>query len=218
MPLPADNRGKIGQGGYWRRFAVYMIGVPVLLVLGLVGIATREYAMGIALMLAILPLSIWFRFVMMGRCRDIGWPVWLPWTAQGLQILMLIMVLSSGALTKGPAALHTLSSGSLLIGLLDFALTIALGCVGSKEAFDYDEIFGGDSLQRAAKARSAINYRTGNVPREFEAGAQREDRENAAIARALDTYRSGQTAAASQETSAPPPAGRRATGFGRKGL
>ncbi|MEJ2409772.1 MAG: hypothetical protein P8Y58_17915 [Novosphingobium sp.] len=193
-----------------------MIGVPVLLVLGLVGIATREYGLGIALILAILPLSIWFRFVMMGRCRDIGWPVWLPWTAQGLQILMFFMILSSGALTRGPAALHTISSGSLLIGFLDFVLTIALGCVGGKENVDYGEIFGGDSLQRAAQARSAMNYRTGNVPKEVEADAQHGDREGAAIARALAAYRSGQTAP--REAPAPRPVAHRAAGFGRKGL
>jgi hypothetical protein len=96
-----DEGRYIGQSQYWARFAVFMIGVPVLLGFGIYSLVTRDYGIGVLSILAVFPLSIWFRFVMMRRCRDIGWPVFLPWTAQGLQFLMFFGMFSSGVVSGG---------------------------------------------------------------------------------------------------------------------
>jgi hypothetical protein len=82
---------------------------------------------------------------MMRRCRDIGWPIFLPWSAQALQFLMVFLLFTSGGLSGGMGAARTVSSGSLLIGFADFVLVIVLGCVRSRHVdVDYAEVFGGE--------------------------------------------------------------------------
>jgi hypothetical protein len=143
--LARDRGRRIGQSAYWGRFAVFMIGVPLLLGFGLYSLFSRDYGLGIVAILAIFPLSIWFRFVMMRRCRDIGWPIFLPWSAQALQFLMVFLLFTSGGLSGGIGAARTVSSGSLLIGFADFVLVIVLGCVRSRHVdVDYAEVFGGE--------------------------------------------------------------------------
>lgn len=224
MQLSAQDHRAIGQSGYWSRFAVYMVGVPALLVFGVYSLATRDFGMGVLAIIAILPLAIWFRFVMMRRCRDIGWPTWLPWSAQALQILMGFMILSSGAMSGGIAALRTVSSGSMLIGFADFVLVIALGCIASQQAVDYDEIFGGDPVRRPNTAEAVVTYR--EMPLEDERDEVRR-REELAIARAVEAYRNGSAmvpipatppAAAPQRMAVPQGLAPRVAGFGRKGL
>ncbi|HKR91363.1 hypothetical protein [Novosphingobium sp.] len=208
MRAAGDERRLLGQSGYWSRFAVYMIGVPVLLLVGAYSLLTRSFALGILSILGIFPLAIWFRFVMMRRCRDIGWPAWLPWTAQALQILMFFMIVS-GAATGRTAALRATSSGSLLIAFVDFVFVITLGCIGSRDVLDYREVFGDAQLHGAEKARAAVTYR----PDEMEEGPETARlREDAAIARALEAYRN------SSAVVRPKAPASRPAGFGRKGL
>jgi hypothetical protein len=216
--LARDQGRRIGQSAYWARFAVFMIGVPLLLGFGIYSMFSRDYALGIVAILAVFPLSIWFRFVMMRRCRDIGWPIFLPWSAQALQFLMFFMLFTSGGFSGGFAAARTVSSGSLLIGFADFVLVIALGCMRSRQVdVDYAEVFGGEPV--AIRARPAgTDY--GIAPAEHPSATQA--REDAAIERALAAYRSGAAAptALSRPASGPVPvaAAPRASGFGRKGL
>jgi hypothetical protein len=230
--MSVRNEGRIiGQSGYWARFAVFMIGAPVLIGFGIYSLFTGDYGLGLISILAVFPLSIWFRFVMMRRCRDIGWPVFLPWSAQGLQFLVFFMLFSGGGLSgDGLSAAKTLSSGSMLIGLADFVLIIALGCFASRQAdVDYADVFGGDPDDawarpaRPATPRMPTSY--GADPSDYPDAARA--REDAAIARALSTYRGGGAEPAPAPlparqvapVAAPPIiAAPRAGGFGRKGL
>lgn len=224
MPLARDEGKTIGQSGYWSRFAVYMIGVPALLVAAVIAFLARHYALGVLCIFGIVPVSFWFRFVMMRRCRDIGWPIWLPWLAMILQFLVFFMA-GAGSLMSGDfGALRSISSGSMLISFADLAFVIVLGCVASRPDFDYDKVFGGEPLPRAQAAGAPMDYRPGNLSEDPDAARERED---AAIARALEAYRNGgtqQAAPAEQATrqspaAAPAPAPfTRPVGFGRKGL
>ena len=224
--MSASEQGRrIGQSGYWARFAILMVGVPTLIGFGLYSLlVTHAFGLGLLSILAILPLSIWFRFVMMRRCRDVGWPIFLPWSAQGLQFLMFFLFFTSGGLTGGVAAAQTMSSGSMLIGLADFVLVIALGCVKSRDVeVDYADVFGDAPVTlraRPSAPHSPADY--GIDPKDDPSAITA--REDAAIARALAAYRSGgaEPVRTEQPARMPQPAPMMATpragGFGRKGL
>lgn len=212
-----DEGRYIGQSQYWARFAVFMIGVPVLLGFGIYSLVVHDYGLGVLAILAVFPLSIWFRFVMMRRCRDIGWPVFLPWTAQGLQFLMFFVLFSGGGSSGGGlGAVRAVSSGSLLIGFADFVLVIALGCIGSKNAdHNYSDIFGGEPLDRST---AAVRRPTGHAVPPGEHPDAARAREDDAIARALDAHRRGSVEPAPSLQTVPMSAAPRVAGFGRKGL
>jgi uncharacterized membrane protein YhaH (DUF805 family) len=213
--LARDRSRRIGQSAYWGRFAVFMIGVPLLLGFGIYSLFSRDYGLGIVAILAIFPLSIWFRFVMMRRCRDIGWPIFLPWSAQALQFLMVFLLFTSGGLSGGMGAARTVSSGSLLIGFADFVLVIVLGCVRSRHVdVDYAEVFGGEpAALRAHPSPAPYGVAADDRPSAIQA------REDAAIERALAAYRDRATEpAAATPRPAPIVTAPRTTGFGRKGL
>jgi uncharacterized membrane protein YhaH (DUF805 family) len=131
MSFHADDRGKIGQSSYWLHFGGYVLGMAVLMAVCLYQAITLHVVTAIVAFLAIIPLTIYFRVIMMRRCRDIGWPVILPW---------LPMILSgvNGAVW-GFAGLkaHSFTPGgpmslNVLVGGFDFVLQIVLGCMASK--------------------------------------------------------------------------------------
>src|SRR6478752_3315858 len=108
MGFEVEGHGQVSQGKYWAFFGANMISIPVLLVGGLVALLHGSPGAGLLMIAAILPIGIYWRVIMMRRCRDIGWPAFLPWLSFGLQFVASYSAthsLRSGA----PPALSVLS-------------------------------------------------------------------------------------------------------------
>jgi uncharacterized membrane protein YhaH (DUF805 family) len=203
MGFPVDGAGRVSQGKYWALFGAYMISVPVLMFAGVFAILGGSFLTGMVLMVAIIPLGAYWRVIMMRRCRDIGWPAFVPWLIFGLQIVTSF-TLTSGA---GAGATPDLSMFlvPLVLGAVDFVFMIVIGCIGTRRAVDYEDVFSGGS-GRVEQTRPAT------------AGSDGPDRYDDAIARALEAHRRGES------TLSPPPAARpapvtptrAAVGFGRR--
>lgn len=193
MSFSVTDRSRIGRSAYWTAFIINIVAI-IGLMIGMVTAAfSGHFAMAILLFLLIAPVGIYFRVVMMRRCRDIGWPAFLPWVLFGAGI-----VANLTRIGQGVEALRNPGSGTLplLIGLIDFAFMIAIGCIQSQDrGGDYARHFlddGDDGLPAAGPARPAARMPTG-----YDADAAsaqramlttREDEEaswDAAIARAL---------------------------------
>ncbi|WP_343612181.1 hypothetical protein [Novosphingobium sp.] len=133
MSFHADERGKIGQSSYWLHFGGYILGILLLIAVCVYQVFTAHYVTAIIAFLAIGPLSIYFRVIMMRRCRDIGWPVILPW------LPMIVSGVNGAAWSfYGLRTHHFSSTGSIsisaLVGGFDLVLQIVLGCIESKAA------------------------------------------------------------------------------------
>src|SRR5690242_17741471 len=87
MAFEANRAGRVSQSRYWMMFGINMIAVLLLLMGGVVAIVGRMYPLGLLMIGAIFPLGIYWRVIMMRRCRDIGWPPSLPWISFGLQMM-----------------------------------------------------------------------------------------------------------------------------------
>ncbi|MBU6268645.1 MAG: DUF805 domain-containing protein [Sphingomonadales bacterium] len=155
MSFEADQSGRIGQPGYWMWFGVTMIGTVLLLVGGVMQLFRGSWGSGILCILAVLPLSIWFRVIEMRRCRDIGWPAALPWIMLGMQFLSGFMMRPSQMVTGAGAMPGAgMLAAPALLGLADFVLMIVLGCIAGK-ADDwsvFDDDFDPAGLPQAPRA------------------------------------------------------------------
>lgn len=222
MGYSVPDKSRIGRSAYWTQFIVN-IGVIIALLVGMV-MAAMGGNLGVALLcfLLVAPVGIYFRVVMMRRCRDIGWPAFLPWVLFGAGILANVFRASQGL-----DGLRNPGGGGLpmLIGLADFAFMIVIGCIQGRGHEDYASHFApDDDYSPAAPARFAgTPAPIPAMPRQFgEAPLDREQEEagwDAAIARALEARQraegQAQTAAPAPRMSAPGlqrPAG----GFGRR--
>lgn len=207
MTLPAHDSGRIGRSAYWTLFAVNVVAVIVLLVGGIAAVASGAFVLGVLLLLAIAPVGIYFRVVMMRRCRDIGWPAALPWSFFGAG--MLASFDTYGPILGAPESAQMPALGlSFLVSLADFAFMVVIGSIrGTSERADYDTIFGPD--ERDARMVAPVRptrpaYRGETDERDEDSDA----RWDAAIQNAL-AARAGAGSAAPQ-----PPAP--SAGFGRK--
>lgn len=135
MSYPENDLGTVSQSSYWMYFLGCMVGAVAVLVGGVSLVLKGSYVMGVVCVLLVLPLSLYFRVIMMRRCRAIGWPVFLPWLTL---FLTYGFGLVSGMFTaRHPYAIGQSLSGAAgfgaLIGLVDFVFQIVIGCIGSKD-------------------------------------------------------------------------------------
>lgn len=204
MAFPVNDRRRIGQSGYWAMLGVNILAIVALLVGGLVLLFSGAYVVGILVLLAIAPVGIYFRVIMMRRCRDIGWPAFLPWAFFGAAFLFNFGLFGGGA-GSSPGALAL----PLLIGLADFVFMIVIGCIGSKEAGGayYEEVFGSGHAAPVRTGPASAGPAASAVPSYRDAdpdGGDEQARWDAAIARALQ----GQNAAADPARQRPRPVAR----------
>ncbi len=210
MAFAGNKAGRVSQSRYWMLFGINMIAVALLLIGGIVAIVGRIYPLGLLMIGAIFPLGIYWRVIMMRRCRDIGWPASLPWIFFGLQMVAsfnLQATAFTSRLTHGTAG-ATSGSAFLLVsalGLLDFVFTVVIGCVATKQSPDYADIFGDGPV---AEQRSA--------PRDGASPQGGPDRFDDAIARALEAHRQREAARGVAQPAAAAPAPLARPSFGRR--
>ncbi len=211
-----SRKGRIGQSRYWMFFGIYVVAVFTLLGFSLYSFATGNLSMGVTAILPLTPLGIYFRVIEMRRCRDIGWPAFLPW------LLFLIpfgfaMATGLGSLGSGIGTAIAALTVPLLIALVDFVFSIVIGCIATKdESEDYTKIFGGDPQP----ARPMGYHEPGSSLPGDAARSRDYDRFDDAIARALAARRSAEPARAAARPEEPEIAAsahaRAVAGFGRK--
>ena len=206
MGFPRDEAGRVSQNKYWALFGAYMLVVPILLIGGVVSLANSGIGVGLLMIAAIVPLGMYWRVIMMRRCRDIGWPPFLPWLSFGLQTLASFSIRQ--AVIGGGLPMLSLLLVPLLIAFADFAFSIVIGCIRGKAGVDYEAIFG-DGPEPFRDARPAVA-----VPSGYEAP----DRFDEAIARALEAHRRGESILDKPSPARATPAmpARPAGGFGRR--
>jgi uncharacterized membrane protein YhaH (DUF805 family) len=207
MAFAENVAGRVSQNRYWALFGIFMIAIPVLLIGGVVAIVQGSFLPGLLMIGAILPLGIYWRVIMMRRCRDIGWPASLPWIFFGLQMAASVnFQLNHGA--PGAAAHSALLLPSAL-ALGEFIFAIVIGCVATKQAVDYADVFGDGP---------GTSQRTGSRDGEPRQGGP--DRFDDAIARALEAHRQREAGGGATQPSAPAPAhlARPIPSFGRRAV
>lgn len=211
------------QSQYWTQFVINVIAVVGLISFSIYSLLSGHWGMAILAFLLVVPVGIYFRVVMMRRCRDIGWPPFLPWLFFGGGILG-----NMGRITAGSAA--ALKSGALglplMIGLADFVFMIVIGCIASKRQ-DYAAVFEDDprpggfqpATRRGEPARSLAYNNMDSAPRAAipPAESEQEARWDAAIANALATRQAADDQSVPQQRPlAPGPLVGRPGGFGRR--
>ena len=231
MAFPDSEAGRVNRAKYWQMFFVTLVATIVLVGISITALANLEIGIAIVAFLLIVPVNLYFRVIMMRRCRDIGWPAALPWIAFGLGIAASVFNIGSMD-AKDPTALMGGSGFSMLVSLGDFALMIVLGCIKGRDQIDYRDVFdgyGSDSRgpampRSAPRSDKELNGSMGggiNAPRPSVATGD-SDAMDDAIARALDNYRRTGSATAQPVTdiAGSPLATRnpaaRSGGFGRK--
>ena len=223
MDFEVDTSGRVSQGKYWAFFGGNMILIPILLVGGVIELVRGSWGTGLLMIAAIVPLSLYWRVIMMRRCRDIGWPAFLPWLSFGLQFLSSFSASSSlHSLRDGGAPSMSLLLLPLFASFADFAFSIVIGCIRSEASFDYATDFGAerDRYQQALRQKSSQSVRlvqSSASQRPVPAGDD-DDRYDAAIARALEARRRGESTVAPTRPQGPAPRGpaQPPGGFGRR--
>jgi uncharacterized membrane protein YhaH (DUF805 family) len=201
MAHAPKNMPVVGQSKYWTQFLINFVAVISLLALAIVSLMSGSWGVAILAFLAIAPVGIWFRVVMVRRCRDIGWPTFLPWLLFGGGVAFNVLRIGGGsAAAFEQGSLSSVAMLPLLVGLVDFGFMVTIGCIASKQQ-DYAGVFD-DGAVPATPGSSQP------------AGAQ-DARWDAAIAAAL-AAREGADAAPAQRPVAPRPALGRPGGFGRR--
>jgi len=175
-------------------FGANVILVAICLIGGVIEIARGSWAIGLLMIVAIVPLGIYFRVIMMRRCRDIGWPAFLPWLSFGLQFVASFSASHNlQSLRYGGTPSPSLLSLPLFMALADFVFAIAIGCIRSKDSFDYIGSGEDERYQPSRPGPSTPSVRV--VQSSFASaggpGSDDDDRYDAAIARALEAHRSG---------------------------
>lgn len=243
MAYPESEGARVNRSRYWLMFFVTMVASIVLIGLSIGAFANGSIGLGIIAFLLIAPLNIYFRVIMMRRCRDIGWAPALPWITFGLGIVASIFSFGSLA-TMDPTTIMGGSGFSMLVSLADLVLMIALGSVRGKPQIDYRDVFDGHDSEPAPQQRTgprpaagfgalqpntatgaATGAETGTETGAVADGAAGSgDAMDDAIARALENYKRTGSAVPEQAPAAPPAIRQRApqaaparvAGFGRK--
>lgn len=219
----SSRKGRIGQSQYWAMFALYFVAVLGLGAFAIYSLVTLSFGQAIGSFLLIAPLGIYFRVVMMRRCRDIGWPAFLPWLFFVIPVGFNFMGGLAGV--GSPSAIDAFAISALIVplilSLLDLAFAIVIGCIRTKEdgGEDYARIFG-DEAQPARPAWPRESSEPANYHEPLPAGDY--SRFDAAVARALEAHRNAETAPQPGPRADPPiPASahaRAVAGFGRKAV
>lgn len=224
MSFTVNDPGRVGQSKYWTVFGANMIIVPLLIVGGVYALFTGNFALGILMILAVLPMGIYFRVTMMRRCRDIGWPAFLPWLLFGLQLLLGFSGSFRPALGQTPSL--SLLAIPIMLGGIDFIFSIVIGCIASKNdyagVFEPDEVDFRPSQPRSREALATTPWQS--EPRQYAPvgglakGDEQLDSFDQKIARALEARRVGeqQPLAAQGLTAQDSGANRPVGGFGRR--
>lgn len=208
-----SRKGRVGQAQYWTIFGIYVVAVAGLVGFSFYSFAAGELSLGVTAILPLAPLGLYFRVIEMRRCRDIGWPSFLPWLLFVVP-LAFALIAGLGGLGSGTGLAVTSLTVPLLISLVDFAFSIVIGCIATKDpGEDYAQIFG--SEPRPARPGNYQDPRPANAPGY--------DRFDEAIARALEARHTSIAESAPALTLDPaaitPTAHARAVaGFGRKGI
>jgi uncharacterized membrane protein YhaH (DUF805 family) len=218
----SSRKGRIGQAQYWTWFGLYIAANVGLVGFALYSALSGALASAVTAILIITPLGLYFRVLMMRRCRDIGWPAFLPWLifAASIGVSLFGGLGSLGSPTSMKAALLSGLGLPLLLSLIDLGFTITIGCIPTRdEGEDYTKIFGGEPQPARPVGYSPPDAYP--APRlAGPADAPDYDRFDEAIARALEARRSAEPAPVSAPPSMPeiaPSAHARAVaGFGRK--
>lgn len=221
MSLSVEDKSRIGRSGYWTAFVINLVAVVVLLGGCVAAALSGHFAFAILLFLLVAPVAIYFRVVMMRRCRDIDWPAFLPWALLGAGVVANLLRMSQGV-----EGLRNHSPGvvPMLVGLVDFGFMIAIGCIeGRNRDGDYARPFydeDDEPLAQPAMPQAAARMPTGYEPDAASAqpaalsGREAEEASwDAAIARALQAHQQGEQ----QEVHRPfaPPVQRPAPGLRR---
>ena len=238
MAYTVSDRGRVGQSTYWAYFGGFIVLTVILIAVAIDAVINFSFGTAIVCALLVLPLGIYFRVIMMRRCRDIGWPASLPWVFVGAGIV--VNMFARASLTGGAMPTSGAMFLPLIVNLADFVFSIVIGCFPTKDSqVPYGEIFGPDDYvpgpaqrmpasrpgggqwqQRTEPAAAHMVDRGAPSPAMMATDEPDTDRYDAAIARALEAHRSKVTEQqSSQPSSRPmPTTPLRAGGFGRKGL
>lgn len=215
-----SNGKRIGRSAYWLRIVVLLVGILISLGFAFGAFISGNFAVALLCVALLLPAGIYYRVVQMRRCRDIGWPAFLPWAMFGVQMLFSLGTLGSLGSISDPAQLVTGSAVSLAVSLADFVFMVVIGCLAGQADSSDDP--------RAGFGGSVTLAHSGGAPAMGVAGSDGHDPFEDAIARAMDNYRRTGSAAPDlgQSASAPPVAEAaaqpamppRVAGFGRKAV
>jgi uncharacterized membrane protein YhaH (DUF805 family) len=227
----SSRAGRIGRSQYWIALAVYLAAVVILVGASFYFLLTLNLAIAIAAFLIVAPLGIYFRVLMMRRCRDIGWPASLPWLifAASVGASMFGGLGSLGASVGSPTGIKGLLIGGLglplLISLIDLGFTILIGCIRTKDMGEnLAQLFGpgpNDPVPARPIAHGdepwADAPRRDPVPSTPVHGESDYSSFDAAVARALEARRNPEPQLMTEPATAPAPAAHaRVAGFGRK--
>lgn len=116
MAYQARGSGRIGRAGYWKYFFTIGFGMLFLMFAGITTLLSGSVGGAAIAFLLLVPLGIYYRVIMMRRCRDIGWPAWLPWAFLAVNFLLMgstiynlfEMVKSGAAMAPGAADMSVL--------------------------------------------------------------------------------------------------------------
>jgi uncharacterized membrane protein YhaH (DUF805 family) len=218
MSFPVQDPRRIGQSAYWSYFGMNLIVATGLIVGGIYAALSGALFTALICLLLTLPLSLYFRVIMMRRCRDIGWPSFLPWLLLGLAVLYGF---------KGGWSLNLAHMFGPRLGLamIDFVFQIVIGCVGSTAVTSGDYGHYDPSLYleytppASGSAVHSAKLTTASARNEDSAELSSDEaaRWDAAIARRLAQSGAGTVSMAEQPFVAQSrPLPRPAAGFGRK--
>lgn len=224
MGFEYQGKPVCNQSSYWTQFVINFFAVLGLLGFSIYSLFSGHWGIAILAFLLMVPVGIYFRVVMMRRCRDIGWPAFLPWLFFGGGVLA-----NMGRITAGSAA--AMKTGMLglplMVGLADFVFMIVIGCIASKRQ-DYAAVFedeprpGGfqPATRREEPPRRPVYHTADNALRPSAlppAESEQEARWDAAIANALAAREATEAQPAPQPRPlAPGPLASRPGGFGRR--
>ena len=167
MSFQMRDSGRVGQSAYWMYFGINIVLCAALLFGGIAAMLMGSIGVGILCILLVMPLGIYFRVIMMRRCRDIGWPIFLPWLSIGFAMVFGVIIgLQLGAHAVPPSPLFALPT---IVNLLDFVLTIAIGCMPSRGAY-VDYVDDPDFFAKAIRAHSVAGQTDSARPVALRAG------------------------------------------------
>lgn len=201
----------IGRSAYWLRIVGLFVAMMALLAFAFGAFVTGNFGTALLCVALFLPAGIYFRIVQMRRCRDIGWPAFLPWVIFGVLMLNTASTFSN---VTSAAQLMTGSAMSMVLSLADFVFMVVIGCIAGRSDAGRDP---------ATDSYGSVTLRHGDDV--SEGGG--DDPYGDAIARAMGNYRRTGSAAPGQAApvvhKAPQAAARpaippRVAGFGRKAV
>ncbi len=225
MAIEQSGNERVGRRKYWAMFFANIVAVIVLAFISLAALAGGEWMVAILCFVLIIPIGIYFRVIMMRRCRDIGWPPSLPWITFGLGVVASMWNFGNigAGLATDPASALGGVGFSWLVSIADFVLMITLGSIKGRSEMNYQDVFGGDAPVRTAPAADyASQDRAAGLSALASEDVASGDAMDDAIARAVENYRRTGSAvpgqapvgASPRRAASTPPT--RQTGFGRK--